>query len=109
MEEVILVIHLMLAIALVITVLLQQSEGGGLGIGGGQGSMMTGRSAANLLSRLTTIFVGCFFVTSLALAWMAKNDAISTSVLDRPVPAALSEQMPKLDKNEMTPQVPISN
>ena len=70
---------------------------------------MTGRSAANLLSRLTTIFVGCFFVTSLALAWMAKNDAISTSVLDGPVPAALSEQMPKLDKNEMPPQVPVSN
>ena len=109
MEEVVLVIHLMLAIALVITVLLQQSEGGGLGIGGGQGSMMTGRSAANLLSRLTTIFVGCFFVTSLTIAWMAKNDAISTSVLDGSVPGALSEKMPELADDEMTPQVPVSN
>lgn len=109
MEEVILVIHLMLAVALVITVLLQQSEGGGLGIGGGQGSMMTGRSAANLLTRLTTIFAGCFFVTSLVLAWMAKNDAVNTSVLDVPAPAAVEKVIPEIVEEEKAPQVPVSN
>lgn len=109
MEEVVLVIHLMLAVALVITVLLQQSEGGGLGIGGGQGSMMTGRSAANLLTRMTTIFVGCFFVTSLVLAWMAKNEAVSTSVLDGPAPAAVEQIIPEVPEEETAPQVPVSN
>jgi len=84
MQDVVLVIHLLLAVALVITVLLQQSEGGALGIGGGPTSMMSGRSAANLLTRMTTIIVGCFFVTSLVLAWIAKSDSASTSVLDAP-------------------------
>ena len=110
MEEVILVIHLMLAIALVVTVLLQQSEGGALGIGGGgQGSMMTGRSAANLLTRMTTIIVGCFFVTSLILAWMAKQDSTSTSVLDGPAPAAVEQTIPETLPEPAVPQVPISN
>lgn len=109
MQEVVLVIHLMLAIALVITVLLQQSEGGALGIGGGgQGSMMTGRSAANMLTRMTTIIVGCFFVTSLILAWIAKQDAASTSVLDAPAPAGVIETVPEVPQED-TSQVPVSN
>ena len=108
MQEVVLVIHLMLAVALVITVLLQQSEGGGLGIGGGQGSMMTGRSAANLLTRMTTIIVGCFFVTSLVLAWIAKDDALTTSVLDVPASAPVEQQVPEVEE-ETTSQVPDSN
>lgn len=106
MQEVVLVIHLMLAIALVVTILLQQSEGGALGIGGGQGGMMTGRSAGNMLSRMTTIIVACFFVTSLVLAWIAKQDTISSSVLDVSSPAAIEETIPKANQ---APQVPVSN
>ena len=108
MQEVVLVIHLMLAIALVITVLLQKSEGGALGIGGGgQGGMMSGRSAANLLTRLTTIIVGCFFVTSLILAWMAKQDSETSSVLDGVIaPAAIEETVPE---EPAVPQIPVSN
>lgn len=111
MDQVVLVIHLMLAVSLVITVLLQQSEGGGLGIGGGgQGSMMTGRSAANLLTRLTTIIVGCFFVTSLLLAWMAKQDAATSSVFDGAQPAAVEQLAPAAEEKEQgIPQVPVSN
>ena len=109
MQEVVLVIHLMLAIALVITVLLQQSEGGGLGIGGGgQGSMMSSRSAANLLTRMTTIIAGCFFVTSLTLAWMAKQDASSSSVLDAAAPAPIEQTVPEVEEDSST-QVPVSN
>ena len=111
MQEVVLVIHLMLAIALVITVLLQQSEGGGLGIVGGQGSMMTGRAAANLLTRLTTILVACFFVTSLTLAWIAKQDSGSSSVLDgvTPMAPAAVEQQAPVKEEPAVPQVPVSN
>jgi preprotein translocase subunit SecG len=105
MQEVILVIHLMLSVALVVTVLLQQSEGGALGIGGGPTSMMSGRSAANLLTRMTTILVACFFVTSLILAWLAKRDTESSSVLDGPVPAAIEETMPE---NSAIPDIPVS-
>ena len=111
MQEVVLVIHLMLAIALVVLVLLQQSEGGALGIGGGPTSMMSGRSAANLLTKMTTVVVGAFFVTSLVLAWIAKQDASTTSVLDdaAPAPAAtIDETIPEVP-TENTPQVPVSN
>ncbi|MDG1708488.1 MAG: preprotein translocase subunit SecG, partial [Emcibacteraceae bacterium] len=72
------------------------------------GSMMTGRAAANLLTRLTTILVACFFVTSLTLAWIAKQDAVSSSVLDGTLPAAVEQQAPVTDEPAV-PQVPVSN
>ncbi len=84
MTTVILVIHLLLAIALVCTVLLQRSEGGGLGMGGGgMGGFMTGRATANLLSRTTAILAACFMVTSLALALIANQGRDTRSPLDR--------------------------
>mgnify|MGYP001491236719 CR=1 FL=1 len=55
MATIILIIHLMLAVALVATVLLQRSEGGALGIGGGGDGFMTGRGAGNALTRATAI------------------------------------------------------
>lgn len=72
MVTVLLVIHLIIAISLVAVVLLQHSEGGALGIGGGSGGGMsgflTGRSTANLLTRTTAILAAIFIVTSLTLA-----------------------------------------
>ncbi|TIW78477.1 MAG: preprotein translocase subunit SecG, partial [Mesorhizobium sp.] len=71
METVLIVIHLMVVLALVGVVLLQRSEGGGLGIGGGSG-FMTARGAANALTRATAILAAAFFVTSLALSILAR-------------------------------------
>ena len=71
---IVLTIHLLLAIGLVGVVLLQRSEGGALGIGGGGGSgLLTGRAAGNLLTRTTAILAGSFFVTSLVLAVLANS------------------------------------
>ena len=68
MTSVILLIHLILAIALVAVVLLQRSEGGALGIGGGtMGGLMTSRGSANLLTRVTGIIAACFICSSIAL------------------------------------------
>ena len=78
MEAVVLVIHLMLALALTGIILIQQSEGGGLGIGGGGGGMgglATARGTANLLTRTTTILAICFFMTSLGLSIIAKENS----------------------------------
>ncbi|GFO82334.1 MAG: hypothetical protein A49_19610 [Methyloceanibacter sp.] len=64
MTTVILLIHVMIALALVGVVLLQRSEGGALGIGGGGGAgggFMTGRSAGDALTRTTAILAACFF------------------------------------------------
>ena len=80
MQQVVLVIHLMLVLALIGVVLLQRSEGGGLGIGGG-GGFMTSRGTSNVLTRATAILAGCFFVTSLILSILAGYGRQSSSIL----------------------------
>jgi preprotein translocase subunit SecG len=86
MITVILVIHLLIAIAMVALILLQRSEGGALGIGGGGGAggggLMTGRAAGNLLTRSTGILAACFMATSMTLAILADGGARTGSVLD---------------------------
>ncbi len=82
---IILSIHLIAAIALVGVILLQRSEGGALGIGGGgaAGGLMSGRAAGNLLTRSTAILAGTFFVTSLALALIANSRSGGGSPFDK--------------------------
>jgi len=98
MQEVLLVVHLMLAIAIVITVLLQRSEGGALGMGGssggggGGGGLMTGREAANLLTRSTAVLAACFFATSLTLTIMAGNLGEQKSILEQSETAGSTNQ-----------------
>jgi preprotein translocase subunit SecG len=89
METVIIVIHLMVVLALVGVVLLQRSEGGGLGIGGGSG-FMTARGAANALTRATAILAAAFFITSLGLSLLARYGAQPIDILDR-VPAGQTQ------------------
>ncbi|MCB1420641.1 MAG: preprotein translocase subunit SecG [Notoacmeibacter sp.] len=90
METVLIVIHLIVVLALVGVVLLQRSEGGGLGIGGGSG-FMTARGAANALTRTTAILATAFFLTSLALSILARYGERPTDILDR-VPAQGEQQ-----------------
>jgi len=90
MAVVVLVVHLLVALALIGVVLLQKSEGGALGMGGGgMSGFMTGRSTANLLTRTTAILVALFFVTSIALAILASRQRAPHSIVDVPTaPAA---------------------
>jgi preprotein translocase subunit SecG len=80
MQTVVIVIHLMLVAALIATVLLQKSEGGGLGMGGGAG-FMSSRGTANLLSRTTAVLAVGFFLTSLFLSWLAGYDRKPSSII----------------------------
>ena len=82
MQNVILTIHLILALLLIGVVLLQRSEGGGLGMGGGGGAI-SARGAANALTKLTWIFAIGFIITSLTLTLLAAKDASSGSVVDQ--------------------------
>lgn len=82
METVLIVVHLMVVLALVGVVLLQRSEGGGLGIGGGSG-FMTARGAANALTRATAILAAAFFATSLVLSILARYGDKPIDILDR--------------------------
>lgn len=78
MESVVLVIHLILALAIIGLVLLQRSEGGGLGIGGGNGGLggfASARGTANALTKLTALCAAGFFITSLTLGVLAGTHA----------------------------------
>ena len=81
MENVVLTIHLILALLLIGVVLLQRSEGGGLGIGGGGGTV-SARGAATALTKLTWIFASAFIVTSIALTVLATRGGQGGSVVD---------------------------
>ncbi len=82
MVAVILTAHVLIVIALIGVVLLQRSEGGALGMGGGGGGFMTGRGAANALTRTTSFLAALFFATSLALAIFARGTESDATVLE---------------------------
>ncbi len=104
MTTVVLVIHLILAVALVGIVLLQRSEGGvfGMGGGGGMSGFMTGRSTADLLTRTTALIAACFMVTSLTLAILSANEQGQGTILDQPRPA------PQAPAQPAQPSVPLA-
>ncbi len=87
MQTVVIVIHLMIVATLIGAVLLQKSEGGGLGVGGGAG-FMSSRGTANLLTRTTAVLAVGFFLTSLLLSWLASYDRKPSSIID---PASQSQ------------------
>ena len=86
METVIIVIHLMVIVALIAVVLMQRSEGGALGIGGG-GNFMSARGQGNVLTRTTAILAAAFFATSIILTVLTRFSDRPASILDN-VPAA---------------------
>src|ERR1700759_5485291 len=88
MQTVIIVVHLMIVSVLIGAVLLQKSEGGGLGMGGGAG-FMSSRGTANLLTRTTAVLAVGFFLTSLFLSWLASYDRRPSSII---TPASQSQQ-----------------
>lgn len=107
MSTVVLVIHLMVAAALVGAVLLQRSEGGALGIGGG-GGFMTGRGTANLLTRVTAMLAAGFFVTSIGLTILARQTSAPRSILEGVQPKQTPGTPGILDKlRQEQPQKPV--
>src|SRR6202165_3758995 len=80
MQTVAIVVHLMIVATLIATVLLQKSEGGGLGVGGGAG-FMSSRGTANLLTRTTAVLAVAFFLPSRFLSWNESYDRKPSSIL----------------------------
>ena len=125
MTSVVLIIHLIIALALVALVLLQRSEGGALGIGGGGGGgMLSGRGAASMLTRGTAVLAAAFFATSILLTILARNADAPTSVFegvqsttgeqpagDTPTDVPVNDALPQLGpvtSEPAEPQVPVS-
>ena len=93
MENIVLTIHLILALALVGIVLLQRSEGGGLGLGGGGDGIMSGRGAATALTKITWVLAIGFIITSMSLTIIASRNANSSSIFDRLGDTTQSEEI----------------
>jgi preprotein translocase subunit SecG len=115
MQTIIIVIHLLVVLALVGVVLLQRSEGGGLGIGGGSG-FMTARGAANALTRATAILATAFFITSLALSLLARYygdnpldilDRLPNNVPGQTAPASGNGVLDQLGGSDSAPAAPV--
>ena len=88
MQTMLLVAELIIAVALIIFVLLQRSEGGALGMGGGgsgMGGLFSPRGAADTLTRTTAILAGLFFLTCIGLNLMALHGRDEKSILDSPL------------------------
>jgi len=96
MQSVLIVIHILIVIALVAVVLLQRSEGGALGAGGGTGNFMTGRGQANALSRATAVLAALFFATSLLMSVIAGWSRAPHSIIEKApgVPAGQTAPAP---------------
>ncbi len=108
MENVVLVIHLILALGLIGIVLIQRSEGGGLGIGGGGGGASGGRPPASPLAKATWILAVGFVITSITLTILASQNANSDSVIDRlgtdaPAADGTTPALPGLEGNLLPP------
>ena len=121
MQTVLLVIHLIVALALIGAVMLQRSEGGALGIGsgGGGGNLFSARGVGNALTRTTAILAMCFFLTSISLTLLAIRGVGTGGSLFEGAPATQGSQapatgdqggsvLPKLPAAPATPQVPVS-
>lgn len=109
MENVVLIVHLLLALALIGAVLLQRSEGGGLGMGSGGGGAMSGRAAATAMGKLTWILAIGFICTSITLTIIAAEKSAGSSVLDRigAQPAEDAPAAPSLPAgNDLLPPAP---
>jgi preprotein translocase subunit SecG len=106
MQTVLLVVHLIIAIALIGVVLLQRSEGGALGIGGGGGgSLFSARGVGNTLTRTTAVLAVMFFLTSIGLTLLARHTG-GGSLFDHP--ATQQNQGQTAPGGSVLPQLPPS-
>lgn len=102
MEAVLLVIHVIIATALIGMVLIQRSDSDGFGLGSGGGSgFMSSRGTANLLTRTTAILATLFIISSLVLGIIASNrssDSIVDTIVSDAIPEAESKSSNKINR-----------
>jgi len=102
-----LIVHAIIAAALVAVILMQRSEGGGLGVGGSPSGLMSARGAADFLTRATTILATLFILLSIGLAALATVEraprTIDTSLARQPAPVEPSSPVPIADPLAVPP------
>ena len=102
MENFLLIFDIILAVLLIVSVLLQKSEGGALGLGVSQDSFVSSRSAGSFLTKATAILATLFIITSISLTVVSKEKFSNSSVLEE-----IEEEEEKIDPSE--PEIPKSD
>ena len=115
MIAVLLAVHLIVILAMIGVILLQKSEGGGLGMGGGgMSGFMTGRSTANFLTRTTAILAAGFMLTSIILGLVAAHQRAPESIIGTgtapaaPAAPAPAPAAPAAPAEPATPTAPVA-
>ena len=98
MESLLLGVNIIIAVLLVISILLQKSEGGALGLGVSQDNFASSRSAGNFLTKATSILATLFIIVSLSLTLIANRDLNPISVIDKTLEQEDSSE-PEIPKN----------
>jgi len=109
MQSVLIVIQLLVSIAMVIVVLLQRSEGGALGMGGGGsglGGLFSPRGAADTLTRTTAVLAVLFFVTSLSLTLVALRGRPQSFLDSNPSTPGQTSPLQRTHPGPKAPQIP---
>jgi preprotein translocase subunit SecG len=99
MENILLVLNIILAVLLVLSVLLQKSEGGALGLGASQESFVSSRAAGNFLTKATAIIATLFIINSISLTIVSRQSMPTTSVLEK-VEEKQDSSEPEIPKSE---------
>lgn len=82
LQTILLVVMFLISVALTGVVLLQRSEGGALGMGGGPSNFMSARGAGNLLTTVTWWLAGLFFLCAISLTIVGNFDRSNQSIID---------------------------
>jgi preprotein translocase subunit SecG len=109
-QALLVVAELLIAVALIIFILLQRSEGGALGMGGGGsglGGLFSPRGAADTLTRTTAILAALFFATCIGLNLLSLKGRNETTLLDSPIGSSVPAQAaPKQKPPAQAPRIP---
>lgn len=115
MEQLILIFHVLAALGIIGLILIQQGKGASAGASFGSGASQTVFGSAgggNMLTKGTSILATLFFATSFGLAVVAKDKAMSSGVIDMPVPAVVESKeadMPAMDSSEIPEVAPAAS
>lgn len=112
LQTILLVAMILISVALTAVILLQRSEGGALGMGGGPSGFMTARGAGNLLTRATSILAIAFFVCAIGLTIAGNFARGSRSVIDADAVGAIAvgneQQTAPAEPAAPTPAAPVA-
>lgn len=113
LQTILLVAMILISVALAGVILLQRSEGGALGMGGGPSGMMTARGAGNLLTQTTWVLAALFFFCAIALTILGNIERSNRSIVDADAVGELaapptSSQAPAQDPSAPAPAQPAA-